>query len=102
MNITLAVTLTVLAVLLNATRDVPPNARTARQIWDTARGKGWRGALIGVGMVAVALGIAFGCLLILALFLVVRLLEGARVVAGAVGWHLCDLIGWAPVRLVEA
>lgn len=41
MNITLALALAVIAALLNATRDVPPNARTAAQIWDTAR-TAWR------------------------------------------------------------
>ena len=102
MTVPLALVLSVLTLTLCASPHASPDARTAGQMWAAVRARGWWAPLLGLGGVVVTFALVTGCMAILALAVAAKVLDGARVVAGAVGWHLCDLIGFKPVRLVEA
>lgn len=102
MTAPLALALVALALTLCASPQASPEARTAGQMWAAIRARGWWAPLLGLGGAVVTFALVAGCMAILALAVAAKALDGARVVAGAVGWHICDLIGWAPVRLVEA
>lgn len=91
MNMTLAVALAVLAVLLNATRDVPPDARTAGQMWAAVRTHGWWAVAEGLGGLIKMLALAAWGLAVLTLDAASKVGYGAGIALAAICLHIKTL-----------
>lgn len=93
--------LTVLVIVMRATKNPPENARTLAQLWDSVRALGWHAPLRGVVGLAALLGLIAACLSVVLFGAAIKVGEGALIVGQATVWHVSDLIGWAPVQVKE-
>ncbi|WP_157099353.1 hypothetical protein [Microbispora sp. ATCC PTA-5024] len=91
--------LTVLVLVLKSTRQPCPDGWTPAQLGRALRSQGWRAPFIVAGILAAALALAAGGLLIVAFDGARHLAAGTALFADLAHRHLCDLLGWQPLTL---
>jgi hypothetical protein len=98
----LAIAATVLMLVLSATREPTPEARTPAELWAAVKPLGWKAGLIGGWRLITLLALIAGCLSILTLNVTQHVLHGATLAAVVITWKVCDLVDYHPVAVREA